>query len=217
MRLLRQWVLSERTLSQALANPRQNEATDTKHDQLREALSYFRIARNFRGISKKTHRTKKYTKQAREVATSVLHALGEMSKPTVATVAESVKTLANQWHDGKKINQDNISAASKLLWLRFGDPVIIFDKRNRQAVGAHLDWLDTRIKKSHLHDYTQYCEAWGLCFAHYEASINSAIAWLKRLPENARPVRIHESEYQATINTRWFPQRVLDIFLWEHA
>jgi len=95
---LLQWKRKEERFYNAISN-------EPSPEVLRSALSFFIIARNFRNIKKDS-----------KVAQGIIEMLLDADKRKNLSAQEKVSFLAAQFKT--KFGKNNISAASKLLWLR---------------------------------------------------------------------------------------------------
>jgi hypothetical protein len=124
---------------------------------------------------------------------------------TLFTPAEKVEKLTDELK--KKIGSANISAASKLLWLSFRDPFIIYDSRAdyalRQGFNARFD------------GYREYAAAWRNAYAKHEAAIAKAVEELPKARVFMRSEPPLDHEILRTARETWFKERVFDTFLWE--
>ena len=160
--------------------------------ELRRALKHFQVARNFKGL------------KSDDVANSIIVALNKVAT-TSAPPEQKVVALAKKFRS--EFSQFNLSAASKLLWLKGDNRVIIYDSR---AVAALYE-MDCAFEKR---DYRAYCESWRKQFSVRRKKIRAAA---RRLPE-ARgflPLKYQKSRLDALITKRWFVDRIFDIYLWE--
>ena len=184
---LRQWLDTEQALHVAFS-------TSPTEDKLREALAYFQVARTFTGLSSpgKVHL----------VLQSLIDVCGDSS---VSTPYEKVDRLANRFR--QTFGKYNVSAASKLLWLTYRDPFIIYDTRAVTALKGQVGHT--------LGDYIDYCEAWR---KEYERSKNSIRIASQQLPKGRlfmRSCPLTDSELLEMAQKTWFTERVFDVFLWE--
>jgi hypothetical protein len=106
-------------------------------DQIRSVLRHYRVARNFKGLSD-------------EVAEQISEDLLEVSDGD-GSYSDKVVSLAERFEEN--YGQFNLSAASKLLWLRNKRPYLIYDKRAATAIRL----LGSEIE---IGNYKSYCEAW---------------------------------------------------------
>ena len=131
LRFVLQWEQRERVLhEQVAANP--------TFQQVRSALRYFQVARTFPGLADDA------------AAQTVTDALRQVDADSKLSPEAKVTTLAERFR--KRFNHFNLSAASKLFWLKHKS-YIIYDSR---AVNALRD-LGCAFENA---DYDQYCTCW---------------------------------------------------------
>ncbi|WP_233008020.1 hypothetical protein [Rheinheimera faecalis] len=188
-RFLRQWELREEKLYVSIScNPSALNVT--------EALSYFQVARNFKGLNTGIFVQNK-------ILTALINVKGNSS---LATPQSKVIDLAKAFEE--HFSQYNISSASKLLWLSYRDPYVIYDKR---AVNTLRKLGHKNIGK----DYLKYFEAWKIEFLNLETSIEDAIINLKYGRSFMPYTNLSDTEIELLAKKQWFKERVFDIFLWE--
>jgi hypothetical protein len=113
-RFLTQWQEDELRLHRALSAAPNEEG-------IREALAYFQVARNFKGLGKD------------ENASFILNSLIKVcTNQELSSPDQKVDTLVQKLK--ARFNQSNVSAASKLLWLSLREPFIIYDTRAVMAL-----------------------------------------------------------------------------------
>jgi hypothetical protein len=188
-RFLTQWYEDELALYTAIS------AKPADAD-VRKALSYFQVSRNFRGIEEpgKLAFITQSLQRVREESSS-------------HSPLEKVNRLAELLQ--KEFGQYNVSAASKLLWLSYRWPFIICDSRATKALKR-----DFRFKSADA-SYEEYVNAWRKEFAKHEGQIREAA---KRLPEGRRFMRAYPSVNEGLLEMvaeRWFIERVFDVLLWD--
>jgi len=160
-------------------------------DQIRRVLKHYRVARNFKGLS--DAKAKQISKDLVEVSD------GEGS------YSDKVMSLATRFE--KQFDQFNLSAASKLLWLRHKSPYLIFDKRASDA----LRHLEHKIS-----DYKSYCDAWGREYEKRRSALALAAHGLINLPRAyTRDPSLTDDQLTELVRKDWFMARVFDIYLWE--
>jgi hypothetical protein len=81
-------------------------------DQIRRALKHFKVSRTFKGLS---------LLGCEQISKYLL----EASNATEGTYTDKVVALAHRFE--RRFGQFNLSAASKLLWLRNRTPYLIYD------------------------------------------------------------------------------------------
>jgi len=187
-RFLNQWESKERPLWEALSrDPNQVDQVD-----VRKALHSFQVARSFAGLEKK--------------ADSIVRALCEASEGLEEqNVVERVENLAARFRED--FGSRNLSAASKLLWLRCRSPVLIFDSRARDAL---RQFGHKKVQQS----YCAFCLAWRDEFNRRQAAIENAIQELGRYKAFTSAWLKSQDKFHDEITARWFTERTFDIFLW---
>ncbi len=189
-RFLCQWEKREKNLFEGLsAGP-----TDKL---IVEALAYFQVARNFKGLTKDQ-------KAAGRIRTSLLNVQNDVTLTSpVGKVDALVTALQNDF------GKFNISAATKLLWLSYRDPFVVYDKR---AITA----LTKKAKHRNISkNYSNYTVAWRSEYAKSEKGIVDAIANLPNGRSFMPKTSLTDANLIALSTEQWFKERVFDIFLWE--
>jgi hypothetical protein len=189
LRFLLQWLGSEQSLYRAIAS----SPTD---EDIRKALAYFQVSRNFKGLSKEPAKV-----------TLIRDALLNTRSNRILSADMKVEELARALQ--LRFEQFNLSAASKLLWLSFREPYVIYDKRAVEALSQKF-----KHKFSH-RSYSQYAGAWRSQYADLESAIGTAV---KELPKGRMfmpACRLTDEELLRLAGEAWFKERVFDIFLWE--
>ena len=96
-----------------------------------------------------------------------------------------------------------MSLSSKLLWLRYRDPFIIYDSRVRTAIGVRPG------------NYSEFVKAWLSHYQHLESEIADVCRSLPSLLHYFFPFTSDEEQVaQAICSESWFHRRVFDIYLW---
>jgi len=187
LRYLLQWEQRERTL-------REQMTRNPNLQQLRSALGHFQVARTFPRLG--NDRT----------AQAVLDALHEVDRESRLSPQKKVEELARRFQ--KMFKRYNLSAASKLLWLKRQEHYIIYDK---QAVKALRD-LGSIFEDA---NYEQYCSCWRKQYRLREEAIRKAASRLRDVL--AFFTHWHRSGEQlgSLAAKPWFRERVFDIYLWE--
>jgi len=186
LRFVIQWERHERALHEDISRKLSAEA-------IRTALSYFQVARGFAGLDEK--------------AEMVAKALIKMSKGlNEGNVIDRVINLSDYFF--REFNSKNLSAASKLLWLRCRNPVVILDSRTAAA----LNKLGYRVKKG---DYVSFYRAWHEEYGKRRFELQRAAKRLKELKSYTASWRRSADEFRADIEAVWFSERTFDLLLWE--
>jgi hypothetical protein len=167
-------------------------ATPTEQD-VRKALNYFQVARTFKGLGKDGN------------AVYILDCLIQVrADSALSTPAAKVEKLADEL--SKKFSV-NTSAASKLLWLSFRDPYLIYDTRAVNGLRRHF--------REKFDGYLQYSDAWRKAYKLHEAEIAKSIEKLPKARIFMRTAPPPDQEIFHTARETWFKERVFDTFLWE--
>lgn len=189
-RFLRQWEKRE----EALFNSISTRPTDAP---LIEALRYFQVARNFARLTKDPSSAKRIRETLLKVR----------SDNSLATPGDKVNALATSFQ--KDFGQFNLSAATKLLWLSFRAPYVVYDKRAVTALSKHAG--HRAVAKS----YTNFSDAWRAEFGKFDRAIATAILNLPSGRAFMPKTQFTDTELKALAAQVWFKERVFDIFLWE--
>ncbi|HXD33007.1 MAG TPA: hypothetical protein VN643_17925 [Pyrinomonadaceae bacterium] len=178
LRYLLAWETDERELHAAMTNRPSPLA-------LRSSMQHFRIARSFKGVAEEKN------------ANLILNALDRVVRNRTSSQCDNVMALATEFqnHFGKF----NVSAASKLLWLTFRSPYIIYDAR---AVAA-LRLLSCEFDNK---DYPKYYEAWHSRYDQHKVEIERGCGALNNgstiLHNLARLRRLASCRYVSTLVSR---------------
>ncbi len=190
---LRQWMTEERSLHEAL----NSDDRETILQGLSDAVRFFKVARNLPmkyDVSSGLRRYEPLLNTFQIFTTD----RSPSSADFVAHVDQFQRKLSSLY--GRR---DLISIASKLLWLRYRDPFIIYDSRVRNAIGVSPG------------DYPEFVTAWLCHFPHLESKIPEVCRSLPNLlpyflPYSADAVQV----VRTTCSESWFHRRVFDIYLW---
>jgi len=183
------WYESELALHMAIS-------TKPEEADVREALSYFQVSRNFHGI----HEPGRLALIVQSLET--VRANSSLSSP-VAKVTE----LASDFE--KNLDQCNVSAASKLLWLSNRCPFIICDLRATNAL---------KKKFGHKHadtSYEAFVAAWRDEFTNHKEKIEDAVKALPLARPFMRAYAASDEDLLKMVKEPWFLERVFDVLLWD--
>ena len=189
LRFLLQWLRSEEALYQAIA-------FSPSDQDIRNALAYFQVSRNFKGLSSEPGKV-----------AFIRKALVSVRGKKILSPEKKVEKLT-QCLEGE-FKQFNLSAASKLLWLSFREPFVIYDKRAVDALSKKLR------RKFPRRDYAAYSAAWRSEYAAVESQIEYAASQLPKGRIFMPSCRLTDQELLQLAKSPWFKERVFDIFLWE--
>lgn len=186
MRYLLLWETDERELHALMTN-------HPSPLSLRKSMQHFRVARSFKGVADQGN------------ATFILNAVAGVAQE-ISSPREAAMSLAAQFQ--KRFNKFNLSAASKLLWLTFRSPYIIYDARAVAALRS-LGWeFDNK-------DYAKYYEAWHSQYDQHKLEIEQAAERLTKLQPFFGAWHDSEDSLRKTASQPWFLERVFDNYLWE--
>jgi hypothetical protein len=186
LRFLLQWEQREKALHDEFAgNP-----TLT---QIRSALRYFQVARTFAGLA------------SDEAAQDVADALRQVDDDSHLSPEVKVTTLASRFRE--KFNQFNLSASSKLFWLKHREPYVIYDSRSVAALRDFGGSFDNA-------NYGEYCKCWREQYIRRQLAIKQAASRLREI-RSFLPYDRTEAELTTLASQPWFVERVFDIYLWE--
>ena len=167
-------------------------------DRLRcisEAVIYYGVARTLREID-----------EPNRLGTA-LTALDRVTGPIAVDAVDSIVCgLAEAFQSA--YGRYAISAASKLLWIRYRSPVVIYDS---QAIACLNKTVSGNLREG---EYKPYRQEWLRQFAEREESIRSACAELCRVKDFSLAHAMSDAELMELVSSRWFQERVFDKYLW---
>jgi hypothetical protein len=193
LRFLILWETEEKKLHSALRT-----SPPLALDYVRKSLNHYGVARNFKGLSQD------------KTAAFIQKSLCAISDTPTLTPEKKVVKLAKKFKG--KFRQHNLSASSKLLWLRNKTPYILYDKRAVDALSA----MDPKFNKSDYQKYQKYCKSWRSMYSKKKKDILRAAEKLKKIPRDFMPPSTPSDEKLFPMVTKkWFLERIFDIYLWE--
>lgn len=184
---LRMWEQNEKALHELLSSSPDEQGIE-------KALAYFKVSRTFPGLKKDA--------KSKFVLESLKQVRAESMLPEAKRVGNLVQLL--EIHFG----QENLSAASKLLWLTERSPFIIYDNRACVALKKYSPFK--------ANDYATYCEVWREQFVKNKFALQAASS---RLMQTGDPFKATcgQNEPVSFVALDWFTERVFDIYLWERG
>ncbi|MBI5759848.1 MAG: hypothetical protein HZA46_15120 [Planctomycetales bacterium] len=188
LRYLLLWGQEEKKLHNGMTG---SEPTKVLH----KALHYFRVSRSFKGIGDG------------QKATQILNAVVDIGENSTLEPENKVMNLAKRFQG--EFDRLNVSAASKLLWLRYRHPFVIYDAR---AVSTLQKQFDHDFDKG---DYVAYWKAWHEEYGKHQGAVKEAAARLKELQPFVSTWHQSEGSLTTMAQEPWFLERVFDIYLWE--
>lgn len=191
IRFLIMWESQEKRLNAVMS-----KNADIK--DLRAALAYFKVARNFKGLG--------LDETAKKILNLVQNARQSKNIPSERRVVDLAESfLANGF-------QMNLSAASKLLWLSDQSPYVIYDSRTVSS----LSKMELLSRGS---GYAEFCLAWKKAYRKCLPEIRRALNGLPNELPSARKfiprLEISNEAIQLMVKKPWFRERVFDVYLWE--
>ncbi|NKF49016.1 hypothetical protein G3R49_00305 [Shewanella sp. WXL01] len=160
------------------------------------AAKYYKVVRNFGRIDEPQRLY--YLQQM----------LDSVELPRQETAADLVTELAKQCE--AVYGTYAVSAASKLLWLKYKSPVIIYDSRA-------LSWLKKQGHKLVPSDYRNYCDAWLTEFDKVSPTIAQCSTELVEVKRFTHASELTDTEIAKLTSQVWFHERVFDKCLWFNA
>lgn len=191
MRFLELWLRTEEPIHRGMIDPQ----LASMPDNLTKMLSHYSVQRNFPELE---------NGNKNRTITLLLLEVVEKALPPVEAVQELTAALQNVF------SKRNLSAASKLLWMRFRYPFVIVD---RQAVNALQKGLNRSFDKS---NYGEFFAVWNEEYAKRADAIQNASVGLVALPKKyTAAFALDDAKLKDLVSQRWFQARVFDIYLWE--
>lgn len=190
MKFANQWTTREQILHEELSRKIISEKSVVK------ALQYFQVARTFDGLKTEDNRT------------FIVENLLEHSKYlTKNNFHEKVQDLAERFKE--QFGSTNLSAASKLLWLRKKSPVLIFDKWAKSALES--------FEQRKIDCYADYSEVWNHNYSLHKDKIKDATIDFVNVRQYSALWNKSTSECKDIVTSEWFLERVFDMYLLSHG
>ncbi len=190
---LNDWFLYDRKFFRDL----KSRKPEKQLNGIRNAAKYYKISRNF-SIIEEDERLGK--------ALELLNMTNRPSsrsniKNEVCDFSEKLKS-----YYGKNV----ISAASKLLWLKYRAPIIIYDDRAANC----LREMNSSLK---INDYESYIILWVKYYKECKLKIEKACKNLYNYKRFTLANNYSNKEIKNLISKRWFKERVFDKYLWYNS
>ena len=122
--------------------------------------------------------------------------------------AKNVSGLAKKFE--KEFERRNLSAASKLLWIRHRSPYLVYDSRALRALKRY----PLKVKSA---DYASYEMAWRSAYEKHKTEINKSADGLVSLQPYVKHWHPTKDSLRRLVREPWFKERVFDIALWENG
>lgn len=169
---------------------------DEKLSSLEKATHYYKISRNLPSEFDEGKKLLRYE--------PVLNILESLTRVDVTgrplDLIKETEGRISEAYGGKSA----LSLTTKLLWLKMRDPIIIYDKKARIALGTHDG------------DLPSFYEAWKREYKNNEDQISSACAKLSKISRysyNNPPAE----KIEKLSSKKWFKNRVFDVYLWHKS
>jgi len=115
----------------------------------------------------------------------------------------AVAALTNKFE--ASTGQRNVSAASKLLWMKLRHPIVIYDRRAADALSCTRNVA-----------YEEFHDVWLTHFEMSRTDIDKAAKGLKTIPRSYTAAHaLDDATLDALVEEKWFKARIFDIWLWE--
>jgi hypothetical protein len=171
-----------------------SDSRDVRLGYIQETVKYYGVNRTFEKIQEEKRLDK---------ALSALEATS--CSLTDGNVDSVVCNLAKAFRSIYKRNA--ISAASKLLWIRYQAPVVIYDDNAYQFLKK------TFVGKLKERDYPNYRQEWLRQFANRKDRIQSACDDLLVVKAFSLAHGDADENIKCIVGNRWFRERVFDKYL----
>lgn len=187
MSYLNQWLKND---SRWYGSINSSDSRSKQLQAIKEAATHYRVARNWRSVSEEGERYG-------PILDFLLHC-----GPIPAGDVASYVTRAAE--DLKKINEDRnvLSMTSKLLWIKFRSPIVIYDKQAKEALGVRGG------------DYSIFLKAWRDKFSEEKEMIASACRSLENGITFCVNPDLGLENLKALTSSDFFMERVFDMKLW---
>lgn len=189
---LNSWFRTDQSLVKRVCSSDKNES----RNGLIKAATKYKVIRNLLEIDepKRFHHVKKI--------------LDGTKRPTVKIVDEIVIECSNKLE--KKYIKSALSASSKLLWMKYKSPIVIYDYRARVCL-KKLNYQNIDG------DYTAFRSAWRKEFFKNKKQISACCESLYKVKNYSLAYDIHDEKIKKLTSKKWFHERVFDKYLWENG
>lgn len=162
---------------------------------IRRAAAQFGVSRSIKGMGEPP------------VRKALVKLLGGLPRASKSAIAEQVEKLAAEMRE--HTGTFNVSAASKLLWMRWRGSYIIFDSRAKRALSKALGYSVGET-------YADYCAAWHKAYAAKRSDVAKACSRLPKVYKHCVLFKgVERAEVERICRQRWFMYRVFDNYLWQ--
>ena len=191
LQYLNQWLERDKKYHNALVKG----SRDEKLNLLREASVFYRVARNLPrkyDIDKSLRRLEPILEKIDPLKASNFK---ENPEAEINKISNQISAV----YGGSSV----LSLTTKFLWLKFKNPILIYDSQARSALGS---------KNGDLHSF--YAK-WRSAYSIKQDEIKSTCEKLSNLSLYTVNPDLATSSYINKISSEdWFHERVFDIYLW---
>lgn len=172
---------------------------------IKKAATEFRVARTLQIDSDGGQKPERYATLLDILNAQPSNLFEGNQYPAVAQTILGIERQIAAAYGGKRKDGSQksvLSATTKLLWIKFLSPIVIYDSQARKALDA-------------TEDLREFYSKWHHEFAMHKTAIEEACSALMSIPEYWYPAgKGLEREILEATSSLWFHERVLDIYLW---
>ncbi|MWJ28570.1 hypothetical protein GPM19_10190 [Halomonas sp. ZH2S] len=192
LQFFNQWLEKEAGYFEGLAS----FEIDKQRQALLGAGGHFRVARNLPTKYEESRKLERY-----EPVLDILNKLGPVTHKNVTSIVSDTQQRISSEYGNRNV----LSLTTKFMWLKFRSPVRIYDRQARIALGTKPG------------DFAAFNEAFSSCYARFQEQIEQACGNLSKvIPYSVEPT-MKEYELRSLVSTKWFQERILDIYLWNQG
>lgn len=164
----------------------------TQQQALREASVYFHIARNLPTRFEQNKDSRYYS------VLEVLNGIDEITEDNVVDIVTDTSKRISEHYGGTR----TISSTSKFLWLKFKQPVRIYDSQSCHSLGTPKN------------DFAAFNDAFSEQYSNHKQEILTACSKLKNQLSYTVQPKMKQTDIETITSKDWFHERVFDIYLW---
>ncbi len=192
---LNQWFNYDQQYCDALAG----HDRDKKLSAMKKAGSFYGVARTLHLKFDENKFEKKGRLKRYEPVLEILDSLepSQFRDAPVGEIKRVEKQISRKYGDSSVL-----SATTKFLWLKIQRPILIYDRRARNAL---------RVEEG---DLESFYREWRKGFKHNESRIIQACAKLPEMNKYSINQEVTKQEIKKLSSKAWFHERVYDTYLW---
>lgn len=190
LQFLNLWLDKEKMYCNSLSSSN----LESRRQALVKAGGHFRVARNV---------PKNYDLNGKryQAILDILSTTNDVTADNVVKVVNDVQTRISENYGNRKV----LSLTTKFLWLKFKEPVRIYDNQARISLGTKEN------------NYCTFYEAFSLCYKDKESEIIEACNRLKDAITYSVKPNMNYKDIENLVSEKWFRERVLDMYLWNNG